>query len=133
MMQSGTEAKSTQTKKTIRHKYWLYKEVSDDYHEAPSGEFKNQKSGMQTVPVLNILTHVRIRSCLDLFEFPLILKVVCKSDCMCTYYWLTLWVFWAWDTGSILWDQIVMWDHLTEHFEAGELFPFPVQKIGWRK
>lgn len=39
---------------------YIYEEVSDDYHEAPSGEFKNQKSGMQTVPVLNILTHVCI-------------------------------------------------------------------------
>ena len=36
---SGTEAKPTQMKKkTIRHKYWLYQEVSDDHNEAPLGE-----------------------------------------------------------------------------------------------
>ena len=71
-------------------------------------------------------------SCSDLFEHPLILNVVCKSNCMCTFYWLTIsWMFYGCFghgilSGSILWDHIVMWDHLTEHFEAGELFPFPV-------
>ena len=58
---SGAEAKPTQMKKTIRYKYWLYEGVSDNHNEAPLGElFKDQKSGMQTIPVLNVLTHVHI-------------------------------------------------------------------------
>ena len=70
---SGTEAKPTQMKKkTIRHKYWLYEEVSDDHNEAPLGElFKVQKSGMQTIPVLNVLTHVHILVWICL-SFPLL-------------------------------------------------------------